>query len=233
MSHFGKDNVDYLTKEVLCTIVSTMIIHYIGSEITLPFLILIWMLAGNNYISTIVHNRKFPPKNHLNQLLYSWVFMSAYIGFFTDMGEIMIWSIPLWIVGNVVGLHFGFLDNLPVFRNFDITPSEMKKWKWPQWTIFYSIIALFSCVGMYSVPFFNRTLLIGYIIVISIIVLISWIIYPKYVFHIHHFFVALFFMPITCLGNDGLLILVQGILMGVYIQAVTVWGLAWIWQKNN
>ena len=41
-------------------------------------------------------------------------------------------------------------------------------------------------------------------------------------------------MPITTLkNNDGLSLLVQGILLGIYIQAVTVWGLAWIWIKNK
>ena len=37
----------------------------------------------------------------------------------------------------------------------------------------------------------------------------------------------------TLKNNDGLSMLVQGILLGVYIQAVTVWGLAWIWVKIN
>ena len=71
-----------------------------------------------------------------------------------------------------------------------------------------------------------------YIVIVAAIAAITKMIYPVYVFHFHHFFIAMFFMPVTCLANDGLLTLVNGILVGVYIQAVTVWGLAWIWQKN-
>ena len=130
MSHFGKDNVDYLSKEVLLTIVTTSTVHWIGQSmgITLPFLLLVWMMIGNSYISNIVQGGRIPKQNHRNQLVYSWIAMSAYIGFFSSGGGMVLWSIPLWIVGSVVGLHFGFLDDLAVFKNFDITPSEMKKW---------------------------------------------------------------------------------------------------------
>ena len=93
---------------------------------------------------------------------------------------------------------------------------------------------LLSSLISYILPFISKNLAIKYFCVIVIIVIITYLLYPKYEIHLHHFFIASFFMPITTLkNNDGLSLLVQGILLGIYIQAVTVWGLAWIWVKNK
>ena len=55
---------------------------------------------------------------------------------------------------------------------------------------------------------------------------------PTYQYHIHHFFVALFFMPLTRFPNR-ISAAMMGLLLGVYIEGVSAWGLAWIWDKVN
>ena len=74
-------------------------------------------------------------------------------------------------------LHFGFLDALPLFRDFDITPSKMKLWKWPQWTLFYSIILLLSSLISYILPFISKNLAIKYFSEIAIITIITYQLY--------------------------------------------------------
>ena len=162
-------------------------------------------------------------------------------------------SVPLFVIGPlgvlnndkiqsiilgafyIVGLHFTYLDNLPAFRHFVLKPSAIVNWGWKQWLIFSSLVIGISFCIVYNAQFIKRNKLVqkyltGYLTTILIIVLISMYLSPDYQYHIHHFFVALFFMPLTRFP-DRKSAAMMGLLLGVYIEGVSAWGLAWIWDK--
>jgi hypothetical protein len=164
-------------------------------------------------------------------------------------------SVPMYIIGPlgilnndkiqsiilglfyIIGLHFTYLDNLPAFKHFVLKPSAMVNWGWKQWLIFTCLVIGISFCIIYNAKFIIRDKLVqkyltGYLTTVLVIVLISMYLSPTYQYHIHHFFVALFFMPLTRFPNR-ISAAMMGLLLGVYIEGVSAWGLAWIWDKVN
>jgi len=192
-------------------------------------------LCGYIYVSMANNNRS-------NVLLSPYFF------------QVSLTSMPLYIIGPlgvinnnkiqsmilgafyIFGLHFTYLDNFEAFRRFVIKPSEISTWTWKQWTIFASLIlGVILCI-VYNLKFIIRDkmgqkYLTGYLASIVIIVLITMYLSPTYQFHIHHFFIALFLMPITRFP-EYISAAIMGTLLGVYIEGVSSWGLAWIWDKK-
>ena len=167
--------------------------------------------------------------------------------------EVALTSVPLYIIGPfgilnddkiqsiilgifyIVGLHFTYLDEFPAFRKIVIKPSAIINWGWEQWLIFcILIIGILFCI-IYNCRFIKREKLVqkylsGYLTTIAIIILISMYLTPLYQYHFHHFFIALFLMPLARFPNR-LSAMMMGLLLGVYIEGISVWGLAWIWDK--
>ena len=68
-------------------------------------------------------------------------------------------------------------------------------------------------------------------IITLIIVIVSM--YLKSEYHsIFIIFISLFLMPLTRFPHR-LSAAMMGTLVGVYVEGVSTWGLAWIWDKNN
>ena len=193
------------------------------------------LATGCYYLSFIVWNGKFK-KNRL-ELLFS-IPVIGILGPAYCLKNASMTTTPFWTLGLVVGLHFGFLGLLPIFKNFDITPSEMKLWKWQQWTLFYTILYILAIVGVYVLSSVPYTVLVPiltlYATMTFCIAAITWFIYPVYVFHFHHYFIAAYSMPMfSFCSSDAMTIFVLAILSGIYTQGVVRGGIAWIWQKNQ
>ena len=189
-------------------------------------------VGGCYYLSQIVWKGKY--ENHVPQLFLTFPIVGI-LGLLSFLKILNTTAIIFWIFGLATGVHFGYLDSLPLFKNFDITPAEMKLWKWPQWTLFYGLISFFITIVLYVLPFISFGVMATYAIFSLGIVAISWFIYPVYVFHFHHYFIAAYFMPLLSLygKSDAMVCFVNAILAGVYIQGIIRWGLAGIWQKNS
>ena len=191
--NFDLNNVKFLGKSLILNLCISFITKILTPSLTSLVLISSWSLSGNRYLSEIVHlNQNLPSKKGISQTIYTTPIL-GYLFMYNFIDESLITSYILIHVGIIIGLHFGFLDALPLFRDFDITPSKMKLWKWPQWTLFYSIILLLSSLISYILPFISKNLAIKYFSVIAIITIITYLLYPKYEIHLHHFFIASFF----------------------------------------
>ena len=230
---FTIKNVDFLERFIVFVFVAAFISSFFYTSWKGIIITTVSLIGGARYISSVVwENSILFPKN-VKQLIFSIPIIGTF-GLFYASENITTTIAPLWVMGLVTGLHFGFLDSLPLFRNFDITPSKMKLWKWPQWTLFYSIIAVLFSIVFYAIPKVPILVAMVYAIIPFIIAAITWFVYPLYVFHFHHYFIAAYFIPlVSSCQPDAFLLLVSGCLSGVYVQGVVVWGLAWIWQRNK
>lgn len=202
------------------------------------------LLAGFMYVYVVLCGRTVPRAFH--HRAYGEIFkllLSAPVLFYfgprhalqpfrEDWRRALTWNVLGFALPYFIALHFFYLQKIHVV-NYSLTASDFQRMP------FVAILA-FSLLGLtilivagYHFYLARREgILLRYMFIlfaaISLIAAITWTLRDHYHLHIHHYFLAGFFIPFTRFRNP-VSVACLGISTGVYVEGVSEWGMDPIW----
>ena len=210
----------------IISILEKIFMNNIFHMFLLNFLGYLYIAFGNMKLDHIFNRINFVQLCTLTPSIY---FFGPY-WMYKDKDKIIT---TMFTIGCIIGFHFTYLDKFPIFRIFMLKPSAMAKWTWEQWFFFTLIIILLIVCLSINIKFIikkNLSILYaaGYLLSIFTIVTVTSYLSDDYELHLHHFFTAMFLLPITAFPYSWSA-LFEGLFYGVYFEGIATWGIASLW----
>lgn len=138
-----------------------------------------------------------------------------------------------YLIPFFVALHYEYLGRL-LKVNFSLTVSDLSNLDFRSMIVFGVAIVVFLLLGGYHLYISKQTGIFlqyfaAFLGVVSIITLFTILFYSGHYLHLHHYFFALIFMFFTRFStiiSQG----TQGLLLGIYVEGVSRWGMDTLWN---
>ncbi len=152
--------------------------------------------------------------------------------FVEDCRRALTWNVLGFALPYFIALHFFYLQKIHVV-NYSLTASDFQRMPFVAIIVFSIlglVILLLAGYHMYLAQ--QEGVLLRYMFIlfaaIGLIAAITWAVRSHHHLHIHHYFLAGFFIPFTRFRNP-VSVVCLGLSAGVYVEGISEWGMDPIW----
>lgn len=181
--------------------------------------------------------------------LASWPLPQTYTSSFTESlfnssvyGHpffLTLYNFGFYIMPFIIGLNFSILESFLMLKGLgeQVITGDFKNITIKGWVlvVVFAVLAL-GILGIHSYLLIMEGVMLWYAIayctLIVFVLFMSLLFREKWIFYPHHYFIALIFIPFTRFFNPFTTIL-QGLLLGVFVEGISRWGMSWIWTTKR